>query len=178
VPQGSVLGRVLFQILVSDLFEDLPLEYDALFADDMVIGLEPDEDKLSYCLEIIASRADRLGIDFDAKKTVAMVVRHKARKYVKYPILFKGRVLEYTDSYKYLGIWLDYCLSFGLAIKVKSSETRKRTNLINRLSHCNAAKRLLVMLKASCFTDSSRFGLISPSYGRIKLSQFLKQELV
>ncbi|CDQ97695.1 unnamed protein product [Oncorhynchus mykiss] len=59
-----------------------------------------------------------------------------------------GCDLEYVDNYKYLGVWLDYKLSFQTHIKHLQSNIKSRINFLfrNKASFTHAAKHTLVKL--------------------------------
>jgi hypothetical protein len=138
VQQGSVLGPILFQILVSDLLEGLDVDYRALYADDMSIivssppGTAPA--RIQKALDVLSARSVKLGIDFDAKKTRLMVISPRfRRKRIATSFKFKGELLQQCTEYKYLGVVIDSRLTFRSFIKDKVKKTRERINLINRL---------------------------------------------
>jgi hypothetical protein len=153
--------------LVSNLLEDLPCEFHALYADDMVIGIEPWAHRIQTCLRIIESRAKHLGIDFDAKKTKIMAVRQGNRAVSNFPIVFKDKLLEYTNSYKYLGIIIDSRLTFGEAIKTKILKSRQRIQIINRFSMFNSSIRRALYLG---FVQSYLFYCLKPIWSHLSAS--------
>jgi hypothetical protein len=59
-----------------------------------------------------------------------------------------GSDLEYVDNYKYLGVWLDYKLSFQTHIKHLQSKIKFRTGFLfhNKASFTHAAKHTRVKL--------------------------------
>ena len=59
-----------------------------------------------------------------------------------------GSDLEYVDNYKYLGVWLDYKLSFQAHIKHLQSKVKSRIGFLfrNKASFTHAAKHTLVKL--------------------------------
>ncbi|CDQ90167.1 unnamed protein product [Oncorhynchus mykiss] len=59
-----------------------------------------------------------------------------------------GSDLEYVDNYKYLGVWLDFKLSFQTHIKHLQSKIKSRIGFLfcNKASFTHAAKHTLVKL--------------------------------
>ena len=59
-----------------------------------------------------------------------------------------GSDLEYVDTYKYLGVWLDCKLSFQTHIKHLQSKIKSRVSFLfrNKASFTHAAKLTLVKL--------------------------------
>ena len=158
VPQGSVLGPILFQILVSDLFTDLDLDYKAYYADDMAItvsgsDLKTVKRRLRAALVNIETRSCVLGIDFDAHKTKMMVITMRARcSFAEIPFYSKGLPLEYVKEYKYLGLLIDGRLTFGNCVSMKVQKSRERIAQINRLSLlCSSSRRALYIGYAQSF---------------------------
>ena len=56
--------------------------------------------------------------------------------------------LKYVDNYKYLGVWLDFKLSFQTHIKHLQSQIKSRIGFLflNKASFTHAAKHTLVKL--------------------------------
>lgn len=142
MPQGSVLGPILFQLLVADLLKDLDIDHAAAYADDMCIASCGDSVKLQTALDEVSHRARFLGIDFDAAKTKIMeIVPKQCRRFDHTPFSFKKKSLDYVRSYKYLGVCIDSRLTFGECILQKKQVARKRIALINRLSIVSSSWR-------------------------------------
>ena len=183
VPQGSVLGPILFQILVDHLLADLPVNYKASYADDMVISVTVNRtgigiERLRQALKLIETRAGILGIDFDEVKTKLMVICDKrSRRNFDFQICFKGKILEYVSEYKYLGIWIDRRLTFGKCVQVKCSESSRRISMINRLAYGSRYRRTLYL----GFVQSYLFYCIRPIWKfladcwRTKLSKIVEK---
>ena len=57
-----------------------------------------------------------------------------------------GSDLEYVDNYKYIGVWLDYKLSFQTHIKHLQSKVKSRIGFLfrNKASFTHTAKHTLV----------------------------------
>ena len=108
VPQGSVLGPLLFVIFINDL-DEVAASIDILkkFADDTkiakVIRSEEDRDRLQEAVDQLLDWAARWGMEFNVKKCKVMHVGHGNPRY---EYTMGGTRLEKTHEEKDLGIMM------------------------------------------------------------------------
>ena len=107
VPQGSVLGPLLFLVYVNDIAENL-LSLVRLFADDSSLffsatNLKDIEGVINHDLSLISEWAKKWLVDFNPIKTVAMLF--SLRPIDALPLLnFNNSIIDFVESHKHLGI--------------------------------------------------------------------------
>ena len=106
VPQGSVLGPLLFIIFINDLDEEITGGVMASkFADDTKVGrtvaTEKERAELQEALLKLERWADRWGMEFNVSKCKVM---HFGRNNPRHNYTMKGRLLEKTEEERDLGV--------------------------------------------------------------------------
>ena len=126
VPQGTVLGPILFLLFINDL-PDCVQSSTCLFADDCIlyrrIGSQQDSAILQDDLNKLAAWEKKWGMAFHPDKCSAMGIS-RARKTCATNYSLKGHVLQNDDSTKYLGVELQTSLSWNRHI----DQTVKKAN--------------------------------------------------
>lgn len=119
VPQGSVLGPLLFLIYINDLINGM--KSDArIFADDTSLFIVVDDPQaahelLSHDLRLVESWATQWRMSFnpDVTKPPVEVIFSTKQLKPNHPLLiFNGTPLHRADEHKHLGLILDSKLSF------------------------------------------------------------------
>ena len=132
MPQGSVLGPVLFLIFINDLPEDINSR-TRLFADDCIlyrqITSENDQQLLQEDLDRLATWEKTWGMEFHPQKcSVMRISRARTPRSSQYHL--KGVPLAEEQSSKYLGVDLQSNLSWKNHI---SRITKKSNNMLGFL---------------------------------------------
>ena len=113
VHQGDSLSPTLFSICLNDLameIKDLNVGFPVadmcisllLYADDIVL-FAPDEEKLQSMLNVVDEWCRTWGMEINSKKTQILHVRNYQRPRSTYQFPCGESLLNYTDTYKYLG---------------------------------------------------------------------------
>ena len=145
VPQGSVLGPVLFLIFINDL----PLEVISplsLFADDSKIFTTiakgdntnqvnsiPGCEALQRDLDITKKWADKWKMEFNVDKCKIM---HLGKLNPRHTYTMEGVELMVTTEEKDLGVLVDEKLDFGKHIKEIVGKANRRIGLIKKGFDC------------------------------------------
>ena len=107
VPQGTVLGPLLFSLYINDISSDIESEIRP-FADDCVcyheIKDEKDTMKLQRDIDRLGSWARKLGMRFQPVKCNMMQLTRKRIKKIHASYTLEGTNLENVESIKYLGV--------------------------------------------------------------------------
>nr|VZI20363.1 unnamed protein product [Spirometra erinaceieuropaei] len=107
VPQGSVLGPILFLIYVDDAARDLDCEV-AMFADDMkiwsVIRGPADEDRLQMNLNRLEEWSNRWLLRFNVTKCSILRLGNTARSASTRRYFLGGAALQEVEAQKDLGV--------------------------------------------------------------------------
>ena len=136
VPQGSVLGPILFLIFINDLPDNIKSSV-RLFADDCV--LYRNINSLQDCL-ILQEDLDSLGLweaDWQMKFNVAKchsmrVTRHYSHKQIIHDYTLHQQTLENVQSAKYLSITITENMDWGHHISDISSKATKTLGFLRR----------------------------------------------
>lgn len=107
VPQGSVLGPLLFLIYVNDISESM-LSLTRLFADDSSLfysasSIADIEGIINYDLQILSRWAEQWLIKFNPSKTEAMLFTLK-HDTVLPNLIFENTLIQFVDTHKHLGL--------------------------------------------------------------------------
>lgn len=148
VPQGSVLGSILWNIMYDGLLRtrlSKGARYLA-FADDIaIIARGGDtiqiERILTLAIEETMSWLQRTGLQLAVDKTETMVISN-AHLHNDMNILVQGATIRASRDLKYLGIQLDSRLSFTAHVKKTAEKANKAVQKLSRiLPNVSAAKQ-------------------------------------
>ena len=115
VPQGTVLGPILFLCHINDI-PDAVKSSVRLLADDCLlyreINSQNDHNKLQKDLENLAKWAKNWGMKFNATKCYIMSIKKKTHTFYQ----LGGHILEQVDSNPYLGLQISEDLKWSTHI--------------------------------------------------------------
>lgn len=143
VPQGSVLGPLLFSLFINDLPSTLRYCSVHLFADDVQIylcELEPSNygslgEKVNYDLQRILDWSQRNLLPINPAKTKAMLI-NRGRNIFECPnLVMDGENIEFVDRVESLGIIITSKLNWDDQISSQCGKIYgwlKRLNLVTR----------------------------------------------
>jgi hypothetical protein len=134
VPQGSVLGPLLFLLYINDL-EDKLLCKVRLFADDSILYQEVGEGSVALMqndLDAIARWCSTSKLSLNVKKCSVMRVSRKHNS--SEPVYRLGsEQLEIVYSAKYLGVMLSHGLSWRCHITEMVGKANQRLRFVQRI---------------------------------------------
>ena len=140
VPQGSVLGPLLFLMYINDLPSCIKHSTTRLFADDCVlyrrITSRRDRSKLQQDLDALLIWEQRWLMEFNPSKCQVISFTNKQSP-IPPTYSIREYVLEVVDSGKYLGVQLDSKLSFNTHIDAVTKKANSVKAFLSRnLSRC------------------------------------------
>jgi len=133
IPQGSVLGPVLFVIYINDLPKEVESEV-YLFADDTKIFSEitneGDSGKLQDDLDALYAWSNKWLLKFHPHKCKVLNLGRKNRETYNYTL--DNTILEHVEGEKDLGITIDNNLKFTDHINNKVKKANQIMGIIRR----------------------------------------------
>ena len=155
VPQGSVLGPLLFLVYINDLPDSLR-STTKLFADDtslfsIVYNVQRSFEDLSNDLCAIEKWAYQWKMSFnpDVRKQATEVVFSRKKSPADHALLvFNNSNIKTVSHQKHLGLILDEKLSFDSHLKEKISKANKVIGLIKHLSGTLPRHSLITLYKS------------------------------
>lgn len=136
VPQGSVLGPLLFLLYMNDISQVLPGENVKLFADDtnlFISGVDINglNQKCNYCIDILNNWfiANRLHLNVD-KTNIMTFPRTKASDIC---VKLNGMSIEKVECCRYLGIFIDDKLTWSHHIDIIYKKLMKYVGIFYKI---------------------------------------------
>ena len=133
VPQGPMLGPLLFLIFISDLVKDISSSI-RLFADDTSLYIIVENPQTAarlpnLDLNIISNWALDWLVDFNARKTMSLLLSTKLVPLLHPQLFMNNTVISESSSYKHLGITFSSTCSWTEHISRKTESKWARLNL-------------------------------------------------
>ena len=142
VPQGSVLGPLLFLLYINDISSFVTNSKISMYADDTVIYLS--HANLNLAIALIQSDLDRVHtwcnsnkLTINCKKTkfcmfgMRSTIKHSKTQDVQ--LSLSNQILERVCSYKYLGLILDEHLTYNKHIKEMNRLVSHKLYLLSKV---------------------------------------------
>ena len=154
VPQGSVLGPLLFLIYINDLEANIKSRIK-FFADDTMLfsivhDVQTSANELNHDLLVIQKWAYQWKMEFNpdpTKQATELLFSCKKNKNNHPPLIFNRQVVKNVEYHKHLGLILDTKLSFVNHINAKITTAKKYIGIIRYLSNHLPLKVLSQMYK-------------------------------
>ena len=151
VPQGSVLGPLLFLVYINDITEHIKSQIK-LFADDTSLFITIDDNieelsaELNEDLNTIGVWAKNWLVNFNASKSKVLNVTLKRNfEHLDIPLKFEGEILDTVHAHKHLGIEFNSKLTWKNHVLSISSNANKKISILAGLKNFLDRKTLSTM---------------------------------
>ena len=137
VPQGSVLGPLLFLVFINDITENIQ-SHIKLFADDTMLYLDVEDHTkaaqiLNQDLQNIYAWSQKWLVNFNAKKTESLIFKTKTVKQQHPPLFLHNTAIAEVNSHAHL----------RLTLSSDGKWEKQITNMISKTNYKLAALRKL-----------------------------------
>lgn len=139
VPQGSVLGPILFMLFINDIGQNSGTGVCNLYADDVIAycqgtTLTEVNDKLQDCVSQLSSWYQNNKLSVNTTKSEIMLVTSNRRVISdQLNIMINGENLKYVECANYLGMKIDCHLSWNDYIDKLCSSVASKLHVLRRL---------------------------------------------
>ncbi|MCG8078251.1 MAG: reverse transcriptase family protein, partial [Candidatus Thiodiazotropha taylori] len=152
VPQGSILGPLLFLIYINDIVKEIGCNI-RLFADDTSLFIIVDcplqaATLLNNDLNTISDWAAKWLVTFNANKTMAMTFSRKRQPVMHPPLFMSGTMINETSTHKHLGLIFSNNCNWDAHVRNISEKAWTRLNLLRALKFRISRKSLEKMYTA------------------------------
>ena len=165
VPQGSVLGPLLFLIYINDLHFAIKNSTTRHFADDTNIIIKNKSAKvltrdLNVDLAQLTKWLRANKISLNTKKTELLIFCSKQRK-ISYDIKVKinGKKLIPVNHIKYLGVYIDCHLDWTFHTNILSTKLSRAVGILSKVRHY-VPKEVLHNIYHGIFSSILNYGSI------------------
>ena len=148
VPQGSILGPLLFLIYFNDIVQDLQSNVN-LFADDTSLYLVIENpqiaaQQLQSDINTITTWANRWLVTFNPSKSESMIISRKRNTY--HPSLqMLNKTIPEVNDHKHLGVFLSKNCQWHSHIEYITEKAWKRVNIMRKLKYTLDRKSLEII---------------------------------
>ena len=134
VPQGSVLGPLLFLVFINDIVYVIKHCKIRIFADDTCLFITVDNHEeaaqlLNEDLKSIEAWSKKWLVKFSAPKTESMIFSSKPRNILP-RLLFQNCPIAHVNIHKHVGLWFQTNLWWSYHINDISIKCQNRLNLL------------------------------------------------
>jgi len=163
VPQGSILGPILFIIYMSDFKYSSNLFNFIFYADDTTLYLDTalgniNEAQINHELTNVVSWLNVNKLSVNSKKTKFMIFSY--RKVPQVPnIILQTVPIEQVDHFNFLGLTIDKHLSWKEHVKKVANKLSRTNFILNRLKRFIPVD-ILRMIYFSIFHCHLNFGIL------------------
>ena len=149
VPQGSILGPLLFLVYINDIVRDIHRSVH-LFADDTELYIIVDNPvdaatQLNADLVKIHSWADKWLVTFNPSKTESLVISRKINRPIHPPLFLNDCTINEVSSHKHLGLNFSNSCSWHDHIEIIKNKAWQRINLMRSFKFTLDRKSLLTV---------------------------------
>lgn len=157
LPQGGVLSPILYDIYTNKITDNLPNGVEQIqFADDIAIYImeknyKEREMKIKSAIGIIKKNLEQIGLELQPNKTVIVDFDCKVNKRKNQIINILGENIELKKEAKFLGIILDYRLTFeaqSANIKEKATKANAMLRYVNGIKKGMEVNTALMLYKS------------------------------
>ncbi|KAK3085741.1 hypothetical protein FSP39_008065 [Pinctada imbricata] len=137
VPQGSILGPVLFLIYINDIVKEINTNI-RLFADDTSLYIIVDDplhsaEILNSDLEKIHHWSRQWLVDFNPNKTESLLISNKQHSPFHPALYMNDTVIKEVEHHKHLGITFTSDLSWDTHIDSIAKKASKKLHILRKL---------------------------------------------
>ena len=136
VPQGSVLGHVLFLLYINDITNQIQSNI-ILFADDSIVYREirspADHHILQTDIQMLTDWSKKWQMNINTLKCHLLTITHKPKP-SEFTYTISNQPISRVNSHPYLGVTIDatYKLSWSKHIQGTASKSAKTLGLLKR----------------------------------------------
>ena len=167
VPQGSILGPLLFIIYINDLPKIVPNFQFIIYADDTALyttinNFNSDSTDVTLINSELSSIYDWLKLNklsLNVSKTKAMIFSTPQRQ-VTYPEIYLNEIkIDFVTTFNYLGIIIDEKLNFKTHIDMITNKISRVVGIMKKLKNF-LPKSALIHIYNSLILSHINYGLV------------------